>query len=120
MKLLVLFSFLLATAHAQADLMCEFRINTIDGKSNNVVVKQQDGEKVRLEGQVGGYHISVDELFSKNQNNPTLLLEVKNETGLILQTVLPSPNKISGERSVRTVLQVAEGTLRATCLSKWE
>lgn len=102
---------------AQAELFCTARINkTGESTGDKVLEGNQNEGRNTLESKLHSYAIKVRELISKDPTNPTLELIVKSETGIILQTMMPSPGEQSGEVFVRTVLNVEEGIMTIKCL----
>lgn len=100
-----------------AELFCAARINKNGVSTGDKILEvSQRDEKAFLETQVSGYDIKVTELASKDQASPTLGLIVKNNSGIILETMMPSPGEQSGEAFVLTILNVEEGIMKIKCV----
>lgn len=102
---------------SHAELFCTARINKNGESTGDKVlnVSQYEG-RAFLETQINRYDIKVKELASKDQSNPTLELIVKNNSDIILETMMPSPGEQSGEAFVSTILNVEEGIMKIKCI----
>lgn len=108
----------MASAQAHAQLVCESRLNQI-GNSQSVFLTETNVDgRAHLESQIAGYNVKVVEMISKDQSNPTLLLDIKDSGGIILTTMLPAPSEQSGNAFVRTDLRVSTGYLVVKCISR--
>lgn len=106
------------STQAQAQLVCESRLNQI-GNSQSVFLTETSAKgRARLESQIAGYNVKIAEMISKDQFNPTLLLNVKDSEGIILTTILPAPGEQSGNAFVRADLRVPTGYLVVKCISR--
>ena len=105
---------------AQTELLCEVRINSYGESVGKVVLESvaTDDGRVFLESQLKGYNIKVKELASKDQTNPTLRLSIKNDSGIILETMTPSPGPSSGEAFILTQLSTPIGIMKVKCIDK--
>ncbi len=113
-------TFILAMASAQAKaqikLLCEAGV--MGTSDRDVLTETKIGERARYELQIVGYSIEVLELISKDQNNPTLSLKVKDSDGIIMTTMLPAPGVGSGNAFVRTELKIPTGYMFVKCITR--
>lgn len=116
----VVLTFILAMASAQAQaqvkLLCEAGV--MGTRDRDVLKETKNGERSRYELHIVGYSIEVLEQISKDQNNPTLSLKVKDSDGIILTTVLPAPGEQSGNAFVRTDFRIPTGYMFVKCITR--
>lgn len=120
LKAYVSCALMLGVIESQAGTLCEARLRDGPSRSRSVVLSQNTSadQMTRHFGILAGYQIQIVELASANQKNPTMRLAVKNSTGIVLQTMMPSPGPLSGEAFVRTDLQCSDGIITIKCISK--
>lgn len=107
-------------AAAQAGTLCHASLYQSGANvQSDVLTESHYGDnRAKFETNLGGYDVSVIELISKDQSNPTLSLAVKSIDGFLLQTVLPSPGVKSGEAYVRTQVSLPGGALVVKCIAQ--